>query len=239
VVGRHFAGPTWQGPDGSAVVAAGIERADAPQPGAIPWLLLEATEHAGSGAFSAITYIQRLATAGGVAPAEGCDEAHAGEEAREPYEATYAFYYPAVPATPGATSAEQTGSVTILVFRCPPDLRQTVGEERVDQAMLLAACTPFESPTVAPTLQLLPDGETTAGTAASPGAYRWDNLALGDYVVGGKGEMPADLASLLVTDVNGAPLQNPTLRLNSASLHVEYRYYYFVAEATPAASPAP
>lgn len=104
VVVRHFAGPTWQGQDGSAVVGAVLERADAPNPGAIPWLLLEAKEHAGSGAFSTITHIQRLDTVGGVAPTEGCDAAHAGEEVRASYEATYAFYYPAAPATPGAAT---------------------------------------------------------------------------------------------------------------------------------------
>jgi hypothetical protein len=102
-VGTHFAGPTWQGTDGSAVVATVLERTDAPVAGAIPWLLLETQEHTGSGAFSTITYIQRLDTVGGVAPAEGCDEAHEGEEVRVPYEATYAFFYPASdPATPGA-----------------------------------------------------------------------------------------------------------------------------------------
>ena len=65
VVGTHFAGPTWQGQDGSAVIGAVLERADSPDQGAIPWLLLEAKQHAGSGAFSTITHIQRLATAGG------------------------------------------------------------------------------------------------------------------------------------------------------------------------------
>ena len=103
VVGTHFAGPTWQGTDGSTVVAAVLDRADAQEAGAIPWLLLEAEDHMGSGAFSTVTYIQRLDTVGGVAPAEGCDEAHEGEEARVPYEATYAFFYPAAEAaTPAA-----------------------------------------------------------------------------------------------------------------------------------------
>jgi hypothetical protein len=95
VVGSHFAGPTWQGQDGSGVVAAVVERADAPSKNAIPWLLLEAKSHAGGGAFSTITHIQRLDTKGGVAPSKGCDATHAGEEERVPYEATYAFYYPA------------------------------------------------------------------------------------------------------------------------------------------------
>jgi hypothetical protein len=98
VVGSHYGGPTWQGHDGSAVVAEVVERADSPDAGSIPWLLLAAKEHEGNGAFSTITHIQRLDTTGGVAPAEGCDEAHAGEEAREPYEATYAFFYTATPA---------------------------------------------------------------------------------------------------------------------------------------------
>jgi Protein of unknown function (DUF3455) len=102
VVGHHFAGPTWQGNDGSAAVGAVLERADSPDTGSIPWLLLEAKDHAGSGVFSTVTYVQRLATAGGVAPVEGCDAAHAGEEARQPYRATYAFFYPA--ATPAAAT---------------------------------------------------------------------------------------------------------------------------------------
>jgi hypothetical protein len=97
VVGRHFAGPTWQGQDGSAVVGKVLARADAPNRKAIPWLLLEAKAHEGGGVFSMITHIQRLDTAGGVAPGEGCDEAHPGAVVRVPYEATYAFYYPAAP----------------------------------------------------------------------------------------------------------------------------------------------
>jgi len=103
VAGQHFAGPTWQGFDGSAVVGAVLERADSPDAGSIPWLLLEAKEHTGSGAFSTISYVQRLNTAGGVAPAEGCDADHADAEVRQPYEATYAFYYPSTPATSDAT----------------------------------------------------------------------------------------------------------------------------------------
>jgi hypothetical protein len=98
VVGTHFAGPTWQGHDGSSVVAAVAARADAPSKKDIPWLLLEARSHDGAGAFSTITHIQRLDTNGGVAPSKGCDAAHAGDEVRVPYTATYAFYYPATPA---------------------------------------------------------------------------------------------------------------------------------------------
>ena len=99
VVGTHFAGPTWQGLDGSAVIGMVRERADSPDAGSIPWLLLDAKDHQGSGVFSTIAQIQRLDTIGGVAPTEGCDKDHAGDEVREPYQATYAFYYPATPDT--------------------------------------------------------------------------------------------------------------------------------------------
>ena len=95
VVATHFAGPTWQGNDGGTVVAAVLARPDAPGKKAIPWLLLEAKSHTGGGVLSTISYIQRLDTRGGNAPDSGCDAAHANAESRVPYEATYAFYYPA------------------------------------------------------------------------------------------------------------------------------------------------
>lgn len=104
MVGHHFAGPTWQGNDGSAVAGTVLEHADAPDAGSIPWLLLRAKDRAGHGAFSTITYIQRLDTVGGTAPAEGCAADHAGDEVRQPYEATYAFFYPSAPATPEAAT---------------------------------------------------------------------------------------------------------------------------------------
>ena len=88
----------------AAPSSAPSSSAPIPGSGRDPWLLLEAKQHAGSGAFSTITHIQRLDTAGGAAPTEGCDADHAGEEVRAPYTATYAFYYPAVPATPSAAT---------------------------------------------------------------------------------------------------------------------------------------
>jgi hypothetical protein len=96
-IGTHYAGPTWEGNDGSQVVGAARETANSPDPQAIPWLLLEARSNQGSGVFSAATYIQRLDTVGGRAPATGCDQAHQGEELRVDYTATYAFYYPGAP----------------------------------------------------------------------------------------------------------------------------------------------
>src|SRR5262245_15194288 len=41
-IGRHYGGPHWEANDGSKIVGAIKERADAPVPNAIPWLLLSA-----------------------------------------------------------------------------------------------------------------------------------------------------------------------------------------------------
>ena len=139
-------------------------------------------------------------------------------------------------ATPvAATAAEQTGSVTIRVLTCPAEMSQAAGQGQLDQAALLAGCTPLDAPETTPTLRTLPDGEPMAGTATEPGVYGWEGLAFGDYVVGSSGEMPADMSGVLVTDASGALLQNPALRLDAMSPHVEYHYFYFLAEATPAA----
>jgi hypothetical protein len=92
-VGTHYAGPTWEAADGSKVAAKVVERADAAAPGAIPWLLLEATDRTGSGVFGEVSYIQRLETVGGIAPADGCDQAAAGTERAIEYTAQYAFYH--------------------------------------------------------------------------------------------------------------------------------------------------
>ncbi|HUJ24376.1 MAG TPA: DUF3455 domain-containing protein [Myxococcales bacterium] len=89
-LGTHFAGPTWQLDDGSKVVAAVKEKA--PAPGSIAWLLLEVKSSEGQGKLTGVTYIQRLDTAGGNPPADGCDGAHAGEVRKVPYTASYHFF---------------------------------------------------------------------------------------------------------------------------------------------------
>jgi hypothetical protein len=88
----HFAGPSWEANDGSIVTAAKIASAAAPDATDIPWLLLQAATHKGDGLFANVTYIQRLATENGVAPATGCDDAHVNAETLAPYGADYFFY---------------------------------------------------------------------------------------------------------------------------------------------------
>ena len=91
-IGKHYAGPTWESPEGGAVVGEVKARDPGPKPTAIPWLLLSARSNRGSGSFADAKSIQRLATEGGVAPKEPCTEARLKEVARVPYTATYYFY---------------------------------------------------------------------------------------------------------------------------------------------------
>ena len=91
IAGTHYAGPTWRSKDGSTVVGAKIAAAT-PDATAIPWLLLGATATTGDGKMSGVTFIQRLETTGGLAPATGCDATTVGAGARVPYTATYYFY---------------------------------------------------------------------------------------------------------------------------------------------------
>ncbi len=97
LVAIHFGGPTWEALDGSSVVgdAAKAQHFKAPDPDGVDWLLLPAKSNAGNGLFSQVTYIQRLFTDGGQAPAGGCDQAHEQSEVLVEYSAQYFFYGPA------------------------------------------------------------------------------------------------------------------------------------------------
>jgi hypothetical protein len=70
-----------------------IAKQDAPQPGAIPWLLLSAASHKGEGILARVTTIQRIHTDGGLPPeANACNVSANGKESRIPYSADYYFY---------------------------------------------------------------------------------------------------------------------------------------------------
>jgi Protein of unknown function (DUF3455) len=95
VIVTHFGGPSWQARDGSTVVGSRVDGVTV-DPTAIPWLRLRVTS-ASSGAegdrLAATTYIQRIRTNGGLAPApDTCNAASVGEVAEIPYTADYAFW---------------------------------------------------------------------------------------------------------------------------------------------------
>ncbi|HUQ87281.1 MAG TPA: DUF3455 domain-containing protein [Vicinamibacterales bacterium] len=110
-VATHFLSPnpeeqglpraTWQDAhDGSAVWARAIQPstdADYVAPGAIPWLLLEkkgtAPGPTGGSMLAQTTFIHRVNTEGGIAPATGCSNtAQLGAIALVPYSTDYIFY---------------------------------------------------------------------------------------------------------------------------------------------------
>ena len=92
--GKHFAGPSWEANDGSRVTGKAVANSPSPDANSIPWLLVTIVSHDGSGVLSRVTFIQRLNTKGGKAPASGCDASHVSQEVRVPYSADYRFYAP-------------------------------------------------------------------------------------------------------------------------------------------------
>jgi len=91
-VGTHGDGPVWHSEDGSSIHGQLLAQSPAPDPTAIPWLLLRAVLPEGSGILSTVEYIRRSDTQGGIAPTAGCDAQHEGAFARIPYTATYSFF---------------------------------------------------------------------------------------------------------------------------------------------------
>lgn len=91
-VGTHYRGPHWEATDGSKVVGAVQARSDAPQAGAIPWLLLSTKPAGGDGRFARVSSVQRVNTHGGGTPARACVAASVGATERVPYTADYLMF---------------------------------------------------------------------------------------------------------------------------------------------------
>jgi hypothetical protein len=91
-VGVHGAGPSWRYFDRSTVKGEVLAKSAAPDPTAIPWLLLKAVNDDDSGVMAKVEFIRRSDTHGGIAPTTGCDSQHFDVSARIPYTATYTFY---------------------------------------------------------------------------------------------------------------------------------------------------
>jgi hypothetical protein len=87
-VGRHFAGPTWELTDGSAVVGKVAAQAAGETTNDIAWLRLDVASSVGEGGLSGVSAVQRLNTHGGVF-AGSCERA--GDFHLEPYSADYVF----------------------------------------------------------------------------------------------------------------------------------------------------
>jgi hypothetical protein len=94
IIGRHYAGPTWQHNDGSEITGKPVARVDSPEPDSIPWLLVTVTGHSGNGALSRVTTVQRIHTKGGQPPAGDCNASKQNAEIKSSYTADYYFYAP-------------------------------------------------------------------------------------------------------------------------------------------------
>ena len=89
-VALHTVGPSWVSTkDGSEVDATAVPGASVKHADAIPELLLKTSKTRGKGQFSDVTFVQRLATKGGLAPAGKCTD---GAEVSVRYSATYTFW---------------------------------------------------------------------------------------------------------------------------------------------------
>jgi len=91
-IGKYYGPPaTWEAKDGSKLTA--VQLAVAPNmAGSIPLQLVKGNPAMGSGAMQGVTYIQRVNTQGGVAPATPCTAANLSAKQIVKYQADYIFY---------------------------------------------------------------------------------------------------------------------------------------------------
>jgi hypothetical protein len=87
-VGRHYAGPTWENADGSAVVGKAAGSAPGATADDVAWLKLDVVDRRGSGILAPTTSVQRINTHGG-ALSGPCSER--GALRAVPYSADYVF----------------------------------------------------------------------------------------------------------------------------------------------------
>jgi len=87
-IGRHFAGPTWELADLSAVVGKVVAKAPAASAQDIPWLKLDVASATDKGRLEGVTHVLRLDTKGGQLAGACASE---GAFRAEPYSATYVF----------------------------------------------------------------------------------------------------------------------------------------------------
>lgn len=91
-VGTYYGPPaTWESSDGSKLTATQLAVAPSGT-GNLPYQLVKANPAMGTGAMTGVTYIQRVALKGGVAPASACAPANKGERQIVKYQADYIFW---------------------------------------------------------------------------------------------------------------------------------------------------
>lgn len=82
----------WESSSDRSSVTAVARATQSAAEGDLPWALFGAQPLSDTGLFAGVTSIQRINTAGGVAPSQACSEDSAGSELRIPFTADYYFY---------------------------------------------------------------------------------------------------------------------------------------------------
>ncbi len=91
-IGKYYGPPaTWEAMDGSKVTGAQLAVSPA-SAGSIPTQLVKANPATGNGAMQGVTFIQRVATQGGVAPSAVCDSSSMAQKQVVKYQADYIFW---------------------------------------------------------------------------------------------------------------------------------------------------
>jgi hypothetical protein len=110
LAGTSADGPRWSLADGSGIRGVVVASAPGRSANDIPHLLLQAFQEGGEGFLSNVSYLTRIGTTGGVAPAAAnCNASTVGSVAQVPYTTTYVFYAP----TPRPPECDESG------FYCP------------------------------------------------------------------------------------------------------------------------
>jgi Protein of unknown function (DUF3455) len=97
ILGKHFGGPAWSLNDGSELLGSlpPLKAISAANRQNIPWLLIAAKSRNGLGILGSAEYVLRIATVGGIPPAE--PPKSATDTARVKYRAIYLFLRQATP----------------------------------------------------------------------------------------------------------------------------------------------
>lgn len=91
-VGTYFGPPaTWQAKDGSKITGTQLAVAHSGT-GDLPYQLVKANPAQGKGAMNNVSYIQRVAVKGGVAPMTECNAENKGKREVVKYQADYIFW---------------------------------------------------------------------------------------------------------------------------------------------------
>ena len=92
-VGKYYGPPaTWESLDGSKITGTQLAVAPAGD-GNLPFQLVKANPATGAGAMQNVTYVQRVTTKGGAAPAAtACGASAVGQKQLVKYQADYIFY---------------------------------------------------------------------------------------------------------------------------------------------------